>query len=112
MLRALCLAIASLFAAACGRGEGPAYARGSTVVLAVRDAHDVLPDEQDLDFLSFLPLATRDKQGELEGRLAKSWEHSPDFKEWTFHLRTDVRWQVLSVCRGPKTRTFLRPSTI
>jgi len=92
MRRSLCLGIASLFTVACGRGEDPAYARGSTVVIAARDDRDVLPDVNDFDFLFFLPLATRDK-GELEGRLAKSWEHSPDFKEWTYHLRTDVRWQ-------------------
>lgn len=84
---------AVVFAAtACGSGEDPAYARGSTVVIAVRDARDVLPDATALDFLSFLPLATRNDQGELEGRLARRWEHSTDFKEWTFHLRTDVRW--------------------
>lgn len=25
--------------------------------------------------------------------LAESWEHSPDGKTWTFHLRHDVKWQ-------------------
>lgn len=29
---------------------------------------------------------------EMEPRLAKSWEFSPDGKIWTFHLRDDVRW--------------------
>lgn len=43
-------------------------------------------------FLVFLPLVAMRPDGELEGRLARSWEHSPDWKEWTFHLRTDVRW--------------------
>lgn len=43
-------------------------------------------------FLLFLPLAARNETGELEGRLARSWEHSPDFRSWTVHLRTDVRW--------------------
>jgi peptide/nickel transport system substrate-binding protein len=75
------------------RREDPAYARGSTVVMAVRDARDVLPDATDLEDLFFLPLARWDERGELEGRLARSWEHSTDFKEWTYHLRTDVRWQ-------------------
>ena len=32
------------------------------------------------------------ENGALEGRLAKSWEHSPDYRSWTIHLRTDVRW--------------------
>ncbi|MFB3078537.1 MAG: ABC transporter substrate-binding protein, partial [Lysobacterales bacterium] len=43
-------------------------------------------------FLVFLPLATPNERGELEGQLAKSWEHSPGSREWTIHLRTDVRW--------------------
>lgn len=61
-----------------------AYARGSTVVMAVPDVRVVLPDAVGLDFLVFLPLATQDERGELEGRLARSWEHSADFKEWTY----------------------------
>lgn len=43
-------------------------------------------------FLVFLPLVERNAQGELEGVLARRWEHSPDYREWTIHLRTDVRW--------------------
>ena len=43
-------------------------------------------------FLVFLPLTARDERGELEGRLAKSWEHTADFKTWTIHLRSDVKW--------------------
>ncbi|MCH7921110.1 MAG: hypothetical protein IIC50_24465, partial [Planctomycetes bacterium] len=34
----------------------------------------------------------RDAEGRLVGRLARRWEHSPDYREWTYHLRTDVRW--------------------
>jgi peptide/nickel transport system substrate-binding protein len=30
--------------------------------------------------------------GEIEGRLAKRREMSPDGRSWTYHLRTDVRW--------------------
>jgi len=41
----------------------------------------------------FLPLVSRNANGELEGRLARSWEHSPDYHTWTIHLRSDVRWQ-------------------
>ena len=43
-------------------------------------------------FLMFLPLATWDESGEVVGRLARSWEHSRDYRTWTFHLRPDVRW--------------------
>lgn len=78
--------------AGCGRPGDPALARGSTVIMAVPNAEVVKPDVWDLDFLVFLPLAVQNERGELEGRLARSWERSPDSKEWTYHLRTDVRW--------------------
>ncbi|HUG42398.1 MAG TPA: ABC transporter substrate-binding protein [Longimicrobiales bacterium] len=29
---------------------------------------------------------------EPDPQLAESWEHSPDYRTWTFHLRRDVRW--------------------
>ena len=91
--RMLVLACICLFAlGACRRDEDRAYSRGSTVTIAVSDVSVLLPDATDADFLVFLPLATLDENGELEGRLAKSWEHSPDYREWTYHLRTDVRW--------------------
>lgn len=90
---------AALFAAGvwlaltgCRDARDPALERGSTVVMAVPDVSVMKPDAWDLDFLTFLPLATLNENGELEGRLARSWAHSTDFKEWTYHLRTDVRW--------------------
>ncbi|MFN2397088.1 MAG: ABC transporter substrate-binding protein [Gemmatimonadaceae bacterium] len=76
----------------CRDARDPALDRGTTVVMAVPDASVLKPDEWDLDFLTFLPLAVQNEKGELEGRLARSWEHSPDAKEWTYHLRTNVRW--------------------
>jgi len=62
------------------------------VIIAVSDVSVLLPDLTDADFLVFLPLATWDENWELKGRLAKSWEHSSDYREWTYYLRTDVRW--------------------
>ncbi len=87
-----CVCLAILAGISCGGSEDRAYARGSTVTIAVSDASVLLPDETDADFLVFLPLVTWDEKGELEGRLATSWEHSDDYREWTYHLRTDVRW--------------------
>lgn len=78
--------------AACGRPEDPALARGSTVVMAIPDVEAVKPDQWDLDFLTFLPLAKESVRGELEGYLARSWEHTPDHREYTFHLRTGLQW--------------------
>ncbi len=88
---ACCLAV-GLSGLSCHRPDDPAYARGSTVVMAVGGVSAVLPDAWDLDLLTFLPLAKQNEHGELEGRLARSWEHSPDHREYTYHLRTDVRW--------------------
>ncbi|HYN81783.1 MAG TPA: ABC transporter substrate-binding protein [Gemmatimonadaceae bacterium] len=85
--------IALLVAGACREARDPGLNRGTTVVMAVPDAGALQPDQwQNLDFLMFLPLATLNEHGELEGRLARSWEPSTDFKELTYHLRTDVRW--------------------
>jgi peptide/nickel transport system substrate-binding protein len=46
----------------------------------------------DSKFLVTLPLVERDSVGVLHPRLAESWEHSDDYREWTVHLRRDVRW--------------------
>ncbi len=81
-----------LIASSCREARDPGLARGTTVVMAVPDVRAIRPDEWDLEFLIFLPLALPNQRGELEGRLARSWEHSADFKEWTYHLRTDLRW--------------------
>jgi peptide/nickel transport system substrate-binding protein len=43
-------------------------------------------------FLLFSNLAQPNAEGQLEGRLARGWEHTPDYRTWTIHLRTDVRW--------------------
>ncbi len=95
ILRLLTVAVAVLIVLSdfgCTRREDPAYARGTTVVMAIPDFEALKPDAWDLDFLTFLPLAKLNEQGELEGQLAQSWEHSADHREYTFHLRTDVRW--------------------
>lgn len=43
-------------------------------------------------FLMFLPLVTYGEDGEVIGRLARSWEHADHHRTWTFHLRSDVGW--------------------
>lgn len=37
-------------------------------------------------------VANGDERGERIPRLAKSWEHSDDYRTWTFRLRSDVKW--------------------
>jgi peptide/nickel transport system substrate-binding protein len=44
-------------------------------------------------FLVFVPLVKYGEPGsEAQPALAERWEHSPDYRNWTFHLRRDVRW--------------------
>lgn len=38
-------------------------------------------------------LTTRDPSGKLIPDLATSWDSTPDFKTWTFHLRQNVKFQ-------------------
>ncbi|MDR0218610.1 MAG: oligopeptide ABC transporter substrate-binding protein OppA [Enterobacteriaceae bacterium] len=40
----------------------------------------------------FETLLTNDLNGKLIPGVAEKWEHSPDFKTWTFHLRKDAKW--------------------
>lgn len=84
----------ALAADGCRRYEEQAYPRTSTVTVAYCCGERVLSPSMGMpaQFLVFLPLVTRDEKGEFEGRLARRWEHTPDYREWTYHLRTDVRW--------------------
>jgi len=88
----LCAGSLVLAAAGCRRNGDPAYARGNTLVMAVSSVEAVKPDSEDIDFLLFPRLAAMGKDGGLEPLLAQSWEHSADYLEWTYHLRSDARW--------------------
>ena len=73
----------------------PVAVRPSTVIVHVPAADEWLfgPAQADEPMsLLFLPLAHASRNGEIEGRLAQSWEHSDDRRRWTIHLRSDVRW--------------------
>ncbi len=37
-------------------------------------------------------LVTSDDKGHILPGVASSWEHSEDFKTWTFHLRPEAKW--------------------
>jgi peptide/nickel transport system substrate-binding protein len=49
-------------------------------------------DDMCAKFLVFAPLAAWNKRGELEPRLAESWQYSSDFSNCTIRLREGVRW--------------------
>jgi peptide/nickel transport system substrate-binding protein len=81
-----------LAAAACVPTGDREDTTGNTVTVAYYE-RGMYPDEDmPAKFLTFLSLTTLDEKGELEDRLARRWEHSHDYREWTYHLRTDVRW--------------------
>ena len=75
------------------RREATARDASSVTVLYPGDERILGPYwEMPAKFLMFLPLVRHDQHGELEGVLARRWEHSPDYRIWTIHLRGDVRW--------------------
>lgn len=87
---------AGAFSVACAPSEVGEDLTSSTVtVLYPFDERVLGPywgmEARHLVFLSLLGLAG-DSSGETRARLAESWEHSPDYRTWTYHLRPDVRW--------------------
>ena len=88
-----CVCFLALAGLTCARSDDQANSRSSTITILypVGSERSVLrccsPSS-----LVFLPLVNRNEAGELEGRLARRWEHSADYRTWTIHLRTDVRW--------------------
>ena len=88
----ICLIL--LMLTACQNAGHRAEAHDSTItVLYIGDERILGPYwEMPAKFLMFLPLVTYDQSGQLQPRLAERWEHSPDYRTWTFHLRQDVNW--------------------
>ena len=96
-----CTWLLALAAGGCGRGEDRAGPDPSTITffsgsgtLGEGTGWRLNPAAagQPIQHAVFLTLVRRSEEGELEGRLAERWEHSPDYRTWTFHLRRDVRW--------------------
>ncbi|MGK2935119.1 MAG: ABC transporter substrate-binding protein [Gemmatimonadaceae bacterium] len=84
-------------ALACGGGEAPRHSPKSTVTILYDDPGDEFflnPNRWHLaQFPVFLTLTTDELDGgDPQPRLASRWEHSPDYREWTVHLRPDVKW--------------------
>ncbi len=77
----------------CKRGDRSQADRSTITILYGGDERLMGPNQEgEPMFMVFLPFAKEDKNGEIEGRLAKSWEHSEDYRTWTIHLRNDVKW--------------------
>jgi len=82
----------SILCLGCTREEAPANSRGHEVRIAYSEDFVHRAWDSEPRFLVFLPLVGSDERGEPEGRLAHAWEFSPDYRETTYHLRTDVDW--------------------
>jgi len=74
----------------CGKGPEKASADESKITIGTGAGEWLFNMEHSgaAAQLMFLPLA----YGESEPALAEKWEHSDDYKEWTFFLRKDVKW--------------------
>ncbi|MGH7562830.1 MAG: ABC transporter substrate-binding protein, partial [Gemmatimonadota bacterium] len=81
-----CVCFVALAGIHCSRGDRR-HADGSTLTVLYPGDEWRWPRS-----IVFLQMALPDENGEMQGRLAKSWDHSPDYRTWTYHLRTDVRW--------------------
>ena len=81
--------------ASCGRSRArqPRDKSVVTVLYPGDGAEDLaLAGDMPAKFLVFMPLALWNSRGELEGRLAERWEHSPDYRTWTIRLRDGIKW--------------------
>ena len=79
-------------AAGCGRGRHRSQADTITVLNDQSELSALGPDGTPAQYLVFLPLVAWNHRNELEGRLAESWDHSPDYRTWTVRLRDGIRW--------------------
>ena len=83
---------ATAAAAGCGR-QRRAPDADSITILYIDDETALGPNQDDpAQFLMFLPLAVYNSRGEVEGRLAEHWQHSPDYRTWTIRLRDGIHW--------------------
>ena len=82
-----------VLALGCGAADNSSEDKASTItVLYESDDYILGPSRDDSPkYLVFLPLV-RGYASQAEPLLAERWEHSPDYKTWTFHLRHDIRW--------------------
>ncbi len=95
MKTACVLFLIVMLAIGCGPGADRTNKHASTITILMDEGYDWIlsPHWDELpEQLVFLPLVKRNASGEFEGRLARRWAHSPDYRSWTVYLRTDVRW--------------------
>ena len=90
----LCLSLPLLSAGSCGGNGDRESTGGSTLTILHPGSERLLHGGGNMSghLLYFLPLTQITAEGDFEGALAERWEHSEDFREWTYYLRTNIRW--------------------
>jgi peptide/nickel transport system substrate-binding protein len=77
----------------CKRGDRAEPNESSVTIGYYGDERIFLQEYWDMgaEYLMFLPLTAYDSIGD-QPVLTERWEHSEDYREWTYFLRKDVRW--------------------
>jgi ABC-type transport system substrate-binding protein len=92
----LVAAVVAAILSGCTPGDRPASgtAEPSTITLHYPDNERVFSPAHWVSYrnLVFAHLMRWDENGEMQGWLADRWEHSEDFRTWTYHLRENARW--------------------
>jgi len=95
VLRLLVATLATLLTLGCTAADRPAPDRASTLTVLIDPGdHRVLTPVVGLGYEHWVYSALFGPSDDWEAvpGLVRAWEHSQDFREWTYHLRTDVRW--------------------
>lgn len=93
--RILVAGVATLVTVGCTAEDRTEPDRASTLTILVGpgDYRAVTPVVGNADMHLIYSTLFRPFFGkEPEPGLVRAWEHTDDFREWTFHLRTDVQW--------------------
>lgn len=89
----ICLCLIIMTGIHCKRGADLATVESKVTVLYSSDEYLLGPgDSLASRLLVFLPLVSWINIGELQPKLAERWDHSDDYRTWTFYLRKDVKW--------------------
>lgn len=89
----VCICIVVFTNLQCNRSDRSPVDKSTITIMYPGDEYLMGPNQEgEPMFMVFLPFVKEGKDGEQEGRLAASWEHSEDYRTWTIYLRNDVRW--------------------
>jgi peptide/nickel transport system substrate-binding protein len=93
ILIVICLGVFFLMTLSCIQKNRQSFSDTSKItVLSIGDEKILGPQwDSSPRFLVFLPLVEYSRAGPKPA-LAERWEHSPDYKMWTFYLNKDVNW--------------------